>query len=384
MPLRSIMARGLKIQWIKRITAKTYTKHKLIENFIQYKQQDVLTILKAKLDVAFINVKSQFYKQILEYWYHFYSVEPVNPKAIINFEIWNNKYLLIDHKPVMYKEWQDKGIKYVGDIMNRGKPYSKEELERIYKINIKQMDYNSLIHCIPQRWIKAIKNTDFKVSVDADIKVYVNRIEKSIKDIACKDIYWQYVLEIGELLKSENKWNKYLDCNNMNWQDHYCIAYEICRETYVQSFQYKIFNRFFPCNYALSLWYESEDAMCKHCQDNEIDYIEHYFFFCKESLLFWKSMKSWLLHITKTRIEFDVKDVLFGIPNDSKNDVIDFFNYCILYGKLYIYTVKKKNTDLFFLNFVSFIKNKLLCERTISEIKGENTEKNFLKYYEMF
>ncbi len=52
-------------------------------------------------------------------------------------------------------------------------------------------------------------------------------------------------------------------------------------------------------------------------------------------------MKSWFLHITQTRIEFDVNDVLFGISNDSKNEVIDFMNYCILYGKWYIYTVKK-------------------------------------------
>ncbi len=384
MPLLAIMARGLKIQWIKRITDKRYTKRKLIEHFIHYKKQNVLTILQSKLDIAFIDVKSQFYKQLLEYWYHFYSIEPVNPKSIINCEIWNNKYLLIDHKPIMYKTWQGKGIKYIGDVTKRGIPYSKEELERKYSMNIKQMDYNSLIHCIPRSWLKAIKNTNLKVCADINTKVYVNNVEKSIMYLTCKDIYWQYVQEIGELPKSESKWNKYIDCNHLSWQDHYCIPYDICRETYVQSFQYKICNRFFPYNYALSIWYENEEATCKHCHDNEIDYLEHYFFYCKKSVLFWNSMNSCFFSITNTKIHIDVKDVLFGIPNDSKDDIMDFMNYCILYGKLYIYESKKKDTEIFFLNFVRFIKDKLLCEKTNSEIKGEGAKENFLKYYEMF
>ena len=59
-------------------------------------------------------------------------------------------------------------------------------------------------------------------------------------------------------------------------------------------------------------------------------------------------------------------------------------NYCILYGKWYIYVSKKNDSELFFLNFVGFIKDKMLCEITISDIKGESTRKNFLKYYEIF
>ena len=152
----------------------------------------------------------------------------------------------------------------------------------------------------------------------------------------------------------------------------------------MQSFQYKIFNRFFPCNYALSIWYENEDAICKHCHNNEIDYMEHYFFYCKKTVIFWNSLKIWFSSITNTKIHIDVQDVLFGIPNDSKNDIIDFMNYCILYGKWYIYVNKKKDTEIFFLSFIRFIKDKLLCEITISKIKGECTERNFLKYYEMF
>ena len=45
--------------------------------------------------------------------------------------------------------------------------------------------------------------------------------------------------------KSRKKWGKYLQIDNIHWQDHYEIICKIWHETYLQTFQYRIFP-FFP------------------------------------------------------------------------------------------------------------------------------------------
>ena len=115
---------------------------------------------------------------------------------------------------------------------------------------------------------------------------------------------------------AENKWSKYVETDDIEWKDHYTIPYNVCKETAIQSFQYKIFHRFFPCQYTLSIWYKDEQPNCNNC--NCVDYLEHYFYECKDVNRFWAAIENWWKTILETSIPLNVKYVLFGCQIKTK------------------------------------------------------------------
>ena len=203
------------------------------------------------------------------------------------------------------------------------------------------MDYNSLIHCIPREMLSAVRDKEYEMFKDSSICVTINKKSIPLEKLTCKDVYWDYIREISDIPKAEKKWEKYLNLNDFVWQEYYYIPYIVCRETHIQSLQYKIFNRFFPCRYTLSIWYENESPYCNCCNES-IDLLEHYFYYCPDVYLFWKSLMTWWSKTFDINIPIDVTSVLFGIPNFGNDKVLYFMNFCLIYAKWYIYCSKKK------------------------------------------
>ncbi len=247
------------------------------------------------------------------------------------------------------------------------------------------MDYYSLIHCIPKEMLNSIKDKSYNISLDSTVNVVINNKSMPLEKLKCKDIYWEYIREISEIPKAEKKWEEYLHRENFIWQEYYYIPFTSCKETYIQTFQYKIFHRFFPCRYTLSLWYKDQDPYCICCNNRCIDLLEHYFYFCPEVYSFWQSLTRWWSNIYEITIPLDVISVIFGIANHDNDHVINFMNLCILYAKWFIYCIKNKEEKLFFLNYVKMLKNVLQHEYVRCQINQDQSfEKRLLKYYEMF
>ena len=117
MPDMKTMIKSVKVTWTKQLigsnnfckVAKSVTK---INNFNEY--------LSFKNDARYISKEiPQFYKQIFEYWFQLYSSQPISTNDILNEKLWNNKYILIDEKPVYYKTWHQHGIKIIHDIITQ-------------------------------------------------------------------------------------------------------------------------------------------------------------------------------------------------------------------------------------------------------------------------
>ncbi len=94
-------------------------------------------------------------------------------------------------------------------------------------------------------------------------------------------------------LTAINKWTETYDIDDTDWQEIFMLPYTICNETDLQSFQYKIINRFLPCNYTLSIWYNNILETCQYCHNN-IDTLVHYFVHCQDVTVFRKQFeKMW-------------------------------------------------------------------------------------------
>ena len=150
------------------------------------------------------------------------------------------------------------------------------------------------------------------------------------------------------------------------------IPYECTTETYLQSLQYKIIHRYFPCNYNLKLWNIRDNNRCSYC--DEIDSLSHYFAKCHTVRLFWKSLKSWFLRIFQFIIKFTPLDILLGIPNHGKHIDITNLNFVILFAKNHIYNCKKNSMPVDFYSFQVKLKSRMLIEEYRSKMYNRTLE----------
>ena len=65
----------------------------------------------------------------------------------------------------------------------------KAELESTFSIVVDQMEYNSVVSAIPDRWRKLIKNQSVTFNDKVQIYVHLNGVKKSVDKLKCREIY---------------------------------------------------------------------------------------------------------------------------------------------------------------------------------------------------
>ena len=93
----------------------------------------------------------------------------------------------------------------------------------------------------------------------------------------------------------------------------------------------------------------SENRNGKFCTD-EIDYIEHFFWFCGKINLIWKKVEEYAYLKYDKLIKLELKDVLFGYNETENGSDVLAINHVILIAKMCISKYRYgKYYDLFFL-----------------------------------
>ena len=371
MPHFASMVKAIKCTWVKRLISDDCKRIEILKSLVLYKNMNIKDIILSKLDVKFIKIPSLFYEQLLSYWYELYSKKTCTQSEVLKSSLWNNKFLLLDNKPTIIQSWHNNGIHFFGDIVANELILAKSQLENKYNFTINHMDYNCIVSAIPADWKASIKEPDTN-SVLNDVDepyIVINDKKKYISSITCKDFYWQFIQKNKMPPKAEEKWKKYLNKDDMNWEYIYELPYKITHETAVQSLQYKILHRFYPCNYTLSIWYDDQTPVCSSC--NEVDYLEHFFFQCPEVLGYWQSFEEWFFGSFNARIPLNHIDVLFGLENPNDDHILNILNYCILYNKWFIHMLKTRGVPLEMDDFLNILKKKIDTLKMKYEIEGK-------------
>ena len=91
----------------------------------------------------------------------------------------------------------------------------------------------------------------------------------------------------------------------------------------------------------------------------------------------------WWRGILGFTIMLSCTDVIFGISNLNNDTYVDFMNLTILYAKYFISLRKKNNEQLFFIDYVRFVKDRFEIEKVFCEINQLDTfERRWKTYYE--
>ena len=310
-----------------------------------------------------------FYKQLLQYWFNFYSFPPTKVEEIRSQPLWFNQYITVDNVPLYLSNAYNNGLRYFNDILDDfGNILSLEILQEKFDINWDTMLYNSFYSAIPKSWKKAVRNTT-NARGDGTIYVRINGIKRNIENVNSKDIYWEIVRKMKEKPTACIKWESLYDLINFDWEYIFSLPYKMVRETSIQSLQFQILHRFYPCNSTLNRWYENHPCKCIHC-DSE-DTLEHYFYKCKHTQSFWHELIQWWYNVSGTSIKFSMLDVLFGLPNPNDDMFLDSLNYCILFGKKFISQQKRNDKRCIFGAYLMQLRNRLEYEKVICAQNGK-------------
>jgi hypothetical protein len=115
--------------------------------------------------------------------------------------------------------------------------------------------------------------------------------------------------------------------------------------------------------------------MCDHCSNT--DTIEHFLVECQSVQIFWQQVFKWWAANLEVWFQVDTYEIIFGIPNEFNEPIVNQINFIILYGKYYVYRNKKKNKAMHLYEFLLDCKNQLEIKKEIMLSKGK--EQGFQK-----
>ena len=238
---------------------------------------------------------------------------------------------------------------------------TKTQIETEHNIRISDMKYNQLVGVISSFLKKLPK---LKLSYDHSFrKMYPPLKCEDFSKVSSAQVYKYFIGSTSSVPVSQNKWVEhypFLDC--IDWGNIYPLASKIVLDTYLITLQFKILHRVYACSEKLFQWKIKDSAECLVC--HQIDNLEHYFYYCCDTLHFWNQIENWLSNLFASSVKLTVLNVLLGVLN-FEPDHFHAINYVILIGKYFICQSKKNQKDLFFYNYLCTIKSKLNIDKRV-------------------
>ena len=367
-----IKVQALKLSWVKRLvssknghwiqTAKFYYNTNDLNLYFRTKQKQ----LSPKSNVP------RFYRDIHNLWMTMYSHPPNNAREVQSEALWDNMYITSNSNCLNWKEWKKCGITEVCDLLDeRGNFYDHVQMSVKYNIKCNFLNILQIRQSLPHSWRELLNNCCKRYPKERNITVVIRDKKKDVSECKCKDYYWNLLSANTKEPACKKSWAKLFplltSLDKHQWGNIFKIPFETTRETYIQSFQYKLTNRIIACNEWLYMLKIIDEDTCKYCQN--VDSLIHFFIWCAKCKQFWNYFLRWWNRLSPIKIDTDFNVLeeifIFGIPRRN-NDIIHVLNFCLLYAKHYIYRQKlfdDNNVDFF--KFLITLKNKIKIEEII-------------------
>jgi len=364
MPDFDSMIKAAKLAWIPRIMKSNSRWNQIFQNAIQPLTRNFL--FQCKYSTNSLNVKlPAFYEQIICIFQDMRSKDP----HVEDNALWFNKNITIDNKILFYPEWFQKGIWKIGDLCdNNGNFGSSQYILDKFNITTHFLQTLQLRHALPHLWklelCTAFDSTRYEIRSRVP-SLTLGNVNVPMSTLETNQIYWHLVhMKIKEPT-CLSKWNEIYDHDPADWEEFFYLPYSVTRETKLQTFQYKILHRIFPCRYWLHICKVVNNDKCLIC--TETDSISHYFIDCVPNQTFWQCLTRWVSRALDINLLLKKQDILFGIPKSRATNISithkHVINYCLLLAKWYIYINKESHLQLY--GFLVLLKQKLSTEKII-------------------
>ena len=159
------------------------------------------------------------------------------------------------------------------------------------------------------------------------------------------------------------RWSQVLSINSDTWGKIFKSLKNICKDTKLKEFQFKLIHRIIVTNKELFRFGIKPDDKCLYCGDK--DSIEHTFIECPFTKSFVQKVIQWFNQTNLCQILPSTEEVLFGIFSSTCDARIKKkFNYTTLAMRHYIYANKTNSKTISIHEFI----DKLLVKYNLENI----------------
>ncbi len=302
---------SLKASWINRIFNKDNTgkwKHIYINKLNKYGGKLILESNLETQDINKLFEDNTFLKHVIISCNNFQKLNP--PEKVPNQIIWHNKDIKVNSKTIFYKQWYDRGIKYLYQIYDfQTKHYlTFNALKNLY--NIPEGDflkYDQLVSCIPKKWKESIKYDAISFNNNDILLTQFFNAKQSVKFLYNYNLKFRQTNKIN----AQNKWQNIIEEKDLEWKNIYLVGIKSTIDQKLRTFQYKYLMRIIRTNDTLFKFNLVSTNLCDFCSMHT-ETPEHLFWDCFHTQTFWTDLNAYFKtkHIN---IMFTCKTVSFGI-----------------------------------------------------------------------
>ena len=272
-------------------------------------------------------IKLCFWKRVMSTWL-FYNKDAklFNTKLTC---LWNNEKIKYLNNIIFFENWTKK-ITYINEIIeNDGTIKNFRDIETLLGPSPTLHFEYMIIRAAVMSYIKktpgdiSIERQEDKWSIlegkntpsAKQFRKFINNFKYSEP---CATRFWL------------NKFNVVLDDQFLT------ISKKVTKESRLRELHWKIVHNIYPTNILLFRMGIANSNKCTYCQQ-EIDFIEHFFFECTKIRTLWTHIESLFQTKFGKHIIIKKEDVLLGKKRDTLNiDMFTYLNHLILIGKMCI------------------------------------------------
>ena len=360
------MIKALRLAWIPRLLTPEIRNWKTIPDYYLRKFGGLNFLLRCNYDVKYIDGLPLFYRNMLTFFdelKNLYSYDGMQ-----DIVLFNNKEILVGGKPVFIKEWFDRNILSIQDLLNsNGQLLSFQEFINKYDCHTNFLQFYQVISAIPKYLVTKARNTEqsenelytrnnFLFPLDAHTQIQLEKAKT-------RDFYCLLIRKIHTVSQTgPMKWDSVTRLDDNAWEKIFTSLKNICKETKLKEFQFKLIHRIVVTKKELHRYGIKADDECLYC--GEKDSIEHTFLNCQFVKIFVNSVIDWFNAANNSKFAPTIEEKLFGIISGSyEKEILKKFNYTILFMKYYIYTSKMHNQAIHLPVFVDKVLFKYRIEK---------------------
>ena len=243
-------AKALKISWVKKVWDVNYQadwKRLLCSDRLYW--NDVWLLNKRSLSLLACSlVENTFWRNVVQSWAE-YVQDFVEASDLLSQPLWNNVSIKIENKPVFYKTWYLKNLRYVNDLIDEfGVFMSPTELINKFNLKCTFLQAYGIICAIPSSWKSKIRESGKRLAV-----VKSQNIERLFRTQKVTSFTYDALRKLVAIqpTKVQRKWNNLLSSPVEDWSTYYNIPFSCTSASKLRSFQYRIFHRTIGTNVLL-------------------------------------------------------------------------------------------------------------------------------------
>jgi hypothetical protein len=358
-----------KVMWVKRlITNNNEGSWKIYPTMLLGKLLDKHSFQCNTTIKALKKLMPDFYVQLFEAWGKMKELPDGDPYKLRREILWLNNNIKIGRKEACYKEWYRNGIVMFHDLLKEDGTFkSPEELEVEFNVEIKALEYISLISAIPQQWKRDVRQMKIpKHAISNQEQLFMNCRNRlmALGIISNRDVYWELVTKKKTKPICVMKWCDRYHIEDEDWKGVF-KKYASIIDTRMKAFQFKILNNIIPCNLYLKRIGRSDTDKCPTC--NELEDLSHYMVYCQDTGEIWKQLSRWWQGITNQNVTLTEPDIMIGLQKrPEKLRMHEQLDDIILAVKWKIYANKQQGQGTCLYQVLCAIENMIRIEKLIA------------------